>query len=586
MRVAVRLKRQLRHRWQITRDPETKAKFNHACRITKKLISKANNDEFANFLLSLGNTRDTNYSLYKVAKAARKPRMFIPPIRSSNGSWARTDLDKANILASHLAATFKPHDILSPLTPNPQPTEATQVDYFAPMEIKSTVAKMSPYKAPGIDNISTRILKELPKKAFCRLAQIYNAITRLRHYPSTWKTAKIIPLIKPGKPAEEPASYRPISLLPTLSKLFEKLLHKRILKLINKLNVLPDHQFGFRGKHAAIEQVSRVVSTIRGALERKEYCPGIFLDVSQAFDRVWIEGLLHKLSSYLPEQYITLLSSYLNNREFIVHYGEAQSDPHPILAGVPQGSVLGPLLYLLYTADLPIAEDITPATFADDTAILVTSPNYEVAVNKLQNSVERITEWAQIWKIKINSAKTARVDFTLRSYSYIPITIEGQAITASASTKYLGIHLDNRLTWQKHISTKRDELKIRFRSLFWLMRGRSKLNLYNKRLLYITVLRPIWSYGLPIWGYAADSNIQRLQALQNIILRKMAGAPYYITNATLHNDLQIETVRELVKRFTQRFENRMHEHPNTLALQLLEDPPLRRLKRRMPLDVA
>ena len=137
--------------------------------------------------------------------------------------------------------------------------------------------------------------------------------------------------------------------------------------------------------------------------DRKEHCPGIFLDVSQAIDRVWTEGLLHKLSAYLPEQYITLISSYLTNRSFMVHYGEAQSCTHPILSGEPQGSVLGPLLYILCTADLPIISGITTATFADDTAIPATSANYNVAVNTLQRGMDRIDDWARIWKIKINA---------------------------------------------------------------------------------------------------------------------------------------------------------------------------------------
>ena len=100
------------------------------------------------------------------------------------------------------------------------------------------------------------------------------------------------------------------------------------------------------------------------------------------------------------------------------------------------------------------------------------------------------------------------------------------------------------------------------------------------------VLRPIWSYGLPIWGYAADSNNRRLQVSQNIILRKITGAPFFVTNETLRKDLQIETVRELIKRFTRRFEKRLHRHSNTQTIQLLEDLPIRSLMRRMPFDVA
>ena len=104
--------------------------------------------------------------------------------------------------------------------------------------------------------------------------------------------------------------------------------------------------------------------------------------------------------------------------------------------------------------------------------------------------------------------------------------------------------------------------------------------------LYKTVLRPLWSYGLPIWGHTANSNFKLLQSQQNIILRKIVGAPYYVINRTIHEDLQIETVTELAQRFTTRFVHRLHNHDNELALSLLKEPPIRRRKRRMPLDIA
>ena len=106
-------------------------------------------------------------------------------------------------------------------------------------------------------------------------------------------------IVKLGKPPEEQGSYRPISLLPTLSKLFEKLLHKRILTMMEKRNIIPEYQFGFRSRHATTEQI---VNTIRTAFEEKRHCPGVFLDVKQAFDKVWLEGLIHQISEYLPEQ--------------------------------------------------------------------------------------------------------------------------------------------------------------------------------------------------------------------------------------------------------------------------------------------
>jgi len=192
---------------------------------------------------------------------------------------------------------------------------------------------------------------------------------------------------KPGKPPHEAASYRPISLLPVMSKLFEKLLIKRLKPVIERKNLIPNHQFGFRSKHSTIDQVHRITNSVENALEEKKVCSAVFLDVAQAFDKVWHEGLNYKLRTILPKQYAEILESYLGERFFRIKQGGAYSELKEIKAGVPQGSVLGPVLYLLYTSDLPVLESSTVATFADDTAILAIVSSNEESTEKLQTAI-------------------------------------------------------------------------------------------------------------------------------------------------------------------------------------------------------
>lgn len=175
-----------------------------------------------------------------------------------------------------------------------------------------------------------------------------------------------------------------------LSKDFEKLLLKKLRLILQETNLLPKHQFGFREHHSTIEQVHRVVRTINDCIEKKEFCSAAFLDVTQAFDKVWHLGLLYKIKQYLPHCYFNLLRSYLSNRHFLVKYNDVITKIYPIKAGVPQGSVLGPTLYLLFTSDLPSANNSITATFADDTAILTSHSNATVASERLQESLTKI----------------------------------------------------------------------------------------------------------------------------------------------------------------------------------------------------
>jgi hypothetical protein len=156
------------------------------------------------------------------------------------------------------------------------------------------------------------------------------------YFPAQCKVAKIILYLKPGKPPNEPMSYRPISLLPILSKVYEKLLLRRLLPIVENSRLLPDHQFGFRQRHSTIHQTHRIVLKINEALETKQYCSAAFLDISQAFDRIWYTGLLHKLRQFLPLNYYLIPNFYLHKRHFQVKNEESYTDLLPVNAIVPQ----------------------------------------------------------------------------------------------------------------------------------------------------------------------------------------------------------------------------------------------------------
>ncbi len=235
--------------------------------------------------------------------------------------------------------------------------------------------------------------------------------------------------------------------------------------------------------------------------------------------------------------------------------------------------MLGPLLYLLYTADIPLHADTILATFTDDTAVLLRHTDYSVAVDWLQLAVNGIVQWASRWNIQLNAAKTIRVDFALCPHLTDPLLVNGVPVKPSSSARYLGVHLDKELNWSVHVKKKSVEFKIRRRAVAWMLRADNKISLSNKRLLYKSVLRPIWTYGMPLWGAAVDTHVTKIQRQQNIVLRSITDAPKYVSNLQLHDDLNLETVQELITRTADRYIIRLHYHDNNEALMLLEKAP-------------
>ena len=186
----------------------------------------------------------------------------------------------------------------------------------------------------------------------------------------------------------------------------------------------------------------RITNIIHKALENKQYCTVAFLDISQAFGKVGHEGLLSKLPTFLPDNMYKILQSYLTNRHFTTKYREAYSSLRPILAGVPQGSVFGPLLYLIYTADLPTLENSTTATFADDTAILTVHEDPTMAAHRPQMHLNKIQSWLKTWRMKANETKSVQVTFILNNTTCPPVKLNNEHLPQADEVKYLGIHLD------------------------------------------------------------------------------------------------------------------------------------------------
>ncbi|KAL7295768.1 hypothetical protein TKK_0010819 [Trichogramma kaykai] len=296
-------------------------------------------------------------------------------------------------------------------------------------------------------------------------------------------------------------------------------------------------------------------------------------------DRVWHEGLLYKIKKILPDQHYRLIKSYLHRRTFRVKVNHEITELFNINAGVPQGSILAPTIYLLFTADLPSATGVLTATKADDTALLVAHSEVSIASQKIQNHLENVQEWLSKWRVKVNVDKSAHVTFTLRRETCPQVFLYGSPIPVSDQVKYLGLHLDRRLTWRAHIWSKRKQLGLKLRSLYWLIGRNSALSLENKVLIYKAILKPIWTYGCQLWGRAASSNIQIIERFQAKVLRCLVDAPWYVPNEVIRGDLRIPTTREEIDECRKKHGCRLEIHSNRLVSMLARPPTRSRLKK-------
>ena len=585
----IKRKRKARRRWQQSRHPDDKRIVNRLSQILKRKILILKSKSWKCYINGLSATRESNYWLWKATKSVKKSIKHVPPIMKPDGTWAKDSKNKAEVFADHLENIFKPNEINSDLClVDDYVVEGNSIDSITLNELKEEIKALKMKKAPGFDLITPQILKELPKQALKFLTKIMNASLKLKYVPAAWKVADVIMIAKPGKPLNEAKSYRPISLLPIMSKLFEKLFLRRLKPIIDNKNLIPNHQFGFRSKHATTDQVHRITNIIEKALEEKQICSTLFLDVAQAFDKVWHKGLIFKLKRLIPLQYVEIIESYLSERLFRIKQDEEYSTLREIRAGVPQGSILGPILYLLFTSDLPEVENVTVATFADDTAILAVGFNIDEATLKLQKACEKISTWTKKWKIKLNESKSVHINFTNRQIFHQPkIKLNGVDVSIGNSAKYLGMTLDVKLRWNEHVKKKKIELENKYRENYWLLGRRSKLSIYNKVLVYNQIIKPIWLYGIQLWGCAKKTHIKTIQTFQNKVLRNIVSAPWYVRNSDIHRDLRIPKVEDEIHTYAMKHKTRLEQHINVEATQLIDNNITRgRLKRRRPLDLA
>ena len=351
-----------------------------------------------------------------------------------------------------------------------------------------------------------------------------------------------LPLVTTG-----PYNYRPISLLSCFEKLLERLLAKRIISFLKKNRILYELQFGFREGHSTIHALLELLDSIYQNLDDNNSCIGVFLDLSKAFDTIDHDILLKKLSHYGFRGIVhNWFASYLQNRKQYTCVNGNKSTQQDIYKGVPQGSVLGPILFTLYVNDMPNATSAKPRLFADDTCIFSFHANIAKLSLTMNKELNMLHEWLKANKLLVNTSKT-NFSIFVPSKNSQPSTgaiSMGDNLSRAKEIKYLGVIIDEKLSWSSHINKVKSEI-IKFSSIF------AKLRHFVPKqcllTLYDSLVTSKIGYGLEAYGSTETKKLNELQVLQNRILKIIHFKDRKYPTNRLHKELNIVKVHDLFR---------------------------------------
>ncbi|MCG8049353.1 MAG: reverse transcriptase domain-containing protein [Candidatus Thiodiazotropha endolucinida] len=500
-------------------------------------------DKIASKLLSASlNSKDW----WKTLKSFISPsfRTAIPPLEFNNKIYSE-ELDKANILNNFFQSQCVLNEDgakLPNILPTAVKTELRSI-ILTPHEVENILKLLPIGKASGPNDLNNRILRELSSELSYPYCCLFNQSLRTGSVPKFYKDANVCPVPKKGDPSLV-SNYRPISLLNSEDKLLEKLIFKYLYNHLRDNQLLSSLQSGFIPGDSTVNQLTYIYNMFCQALDSGKEVRAVFCDISKAFDRVWHAGLLLKLQAAgVTGEILNWFRSYLGDRRQRVVTPGIVSDWTCIHAGVPQGSILGPLLFLLYINDIVEDIDSNIRLFADDTSLFIIVDDPVSAAASLNTDLSTISRWASTWLVSFNPSKTEAllISRKFNKNQHPPIYMQNQQITEVETHKHLGIYLSNDCTWHQHIAYITEKAWARINIMRKL---KFKLDRKSLETIYLTFIRPLIEYGDVIWDNCTQYEKYELDKIQHEAARIATGSTKLVSLNALYKEVRWDTLED------------------------------------------